>query len=319
MIRFRFLFLLNLLGLSAVVALGFLGFLHPAFDTLGQLRLHASVGLFFLALGWRALGCSNAPAILFALVAFAGAAGSASGLPGVGARDVALTGEKARKLLQFNLRFDNSDHAGVLAMIEATDADILSLAEYSELWREPLERLSARWPFRFHCGESGHVGGSAIFSKFPFAPGREFCGDYASLALKDVEIDGRRIAVGSAHLRWPWPASGPRQVGRLSGELRNLPADALIAGDFNAATWSHTLQRFADAGKLETVAGIGPTWLHGMLPASLARHVGFPIDNVLAKGAVRIVSARTLAPAGSDHLPVLVEFVVRDSECCAKK
>jgi endonuclease/exonuclease/phosphatase (EEP) superfamily protein YafD len=319
MIRFRSLFLLKLLGLSAVVAAGFLGFLHPAFDTLGQLRLHASAALFFLALGWRMLGCANAPAILFALVAFAGVAGSASGLAGVGARDVALTGENVRRLLQFNLRFDNPDHDGVLAMIGETDADILSLTEYSELWREPLAKLSQRWPHRYHCGEWGHVGGSAIFSKFPFAPGREYCGDYASLALQDMEIDGRRVTIGSAHLRWPWPASGPRQVVRLSGELRNLPADALIAGDFNAATWSHALKKFAETGKLETVAGVGPTWLHGMLPASLARYVGFPIDNVLAKGAVRIVSARTLAPAGSDHLPVLVEFVVRDTECCAKK
>jgi endonuclease/exonuclease/phosphatase (EEP) superfamily protein YafD len=315
----RRLLFLALLALSAGVALGFFGFVHPAFDTVGQFRLHFSAALFGLALVWRAMGCSNAPAILFALVAMAGVAASAPGLPGVGARDTALTGETIRRLLQFNLLYNNPDREAALATIMAVDADILSLTEYSEHWREPLERLAARWPHRYHCGEWRHVGGTAILSKFPFADTGEFCGDYASLALTQLDIDGRRVAVGSAHLRWPWPASGPRQIDALKGELEKLPADALIAGDFNAATWSHAVARFAAAGRLQPVAGIGPTWLHGRLPSRLAPYFGFPIDNVLAKGAVRVISAKTLPPAGSDHLPVLVEFVVRDTECCAKK
>ncbi len=158
-----------------------------------------------------------------------------------------------------------------------------------------------------------------IFSKFAFVPGSEFCGTYAALALNDVVIDGRTVTIGSAHLRWPWPASGPRLVTALTPRLRTLGADALIAGDFNAVTWSALLSRFAREGGLTIVDGIGPSWLHRWFPEGMIAIAGLPIDQALMKGDVRVVSARTLPPVGSDHLPVLVEFVVRDTECCKKK
>ena len=49
------------------------------------------------------------------------------------------------------------------------------------------------------------------------------------------------------------------------------------------------------------------TWLHRALPRWLL-FAGLPIDQVFAKGDIRVHSIRNLEPAGSDHLPILVEF-----------
>jgi endonuclease/exonuclease/phosphatase (EEP) superfamily protein YafD len=315
---FRPLLLLAMLGLSAAIAFGFLGALHPAFDTFAHFRLHFAVGLIGLAAIWT-IKCSRVPALIFAAIGFAAIVTCAPGLRGVATRDTPITGETIRRLLHVNVRYDNPEPERVFAMLAQVDADIVSANEMSRFWQLELQKRLVAYPHVYHCPEWSVIGGVMIFSKFPISPGSEFCGDYASLALVEMTIDGRSVTIGSAHLRWPWPASGPRQVDALAPRLGQLGQDALIAGDFNAATWSFLFGKFARLGGLRMVDGIGPTWLHRWFPEAAIRLVGFPIDNVLASGDIGIVSARTLDPVGSDHLPVLVEFVVRDTECCAKK
>jgi endonuclease/exonuclease/phosphatase (EEP) superfamily protein YafD len=131
-----------------------------------------------------------------------------------------------------------------------------------------------------------------------------------------MEFGDIPVVVGNVHLRWPWPASGPRQVAAMAGSLAALGDSALVAGDFNSATWSHTLSQFARHGGFDIQGGIGPTWLHHRLPDLLRRHFGFPIDNVLSKGKVNIVSSQRFEDAGSDHLPILTVFEIDDTDCC---
>ncbi|TGR60157.1 AP endonuclease, partial [bacterium M00.F.Ca.ET.194.01.1.1] len=58
----------------------------------------------------------------------------------------------------------------------------------------------------------------------------------------------------------------------------------------------------------------GPIWIHRKLPDFLRRYAGLPIDQVFSKGGVTIHSATRLEDAGSDHLPVLVEFSLRPDD-----
>ena len=68
------------------------------------------------------------------------------------------------------------------------------------------------------------------------------------------------------------------------------------------------MRRIEADGGLAHVAGIGPSWLDRRLPDALRPYAGLPIDQVIAKGDIVILSAKTLEAVGSDHLPVLVEF-----------
>jgi endonuclease/exonuclease/phosphatase (EEP) superfamily protein YafD len=83
-----------------------------------------------------------------------------------------------------------------------------------------------------------------------------------------------------------------------------------MAGDCNAAPWSGAVRHIAEHGGLTVMPSVGPTWMWRRLPDAL-RFAGLPIDQVFSKGDVVIHSAHKMAPAGSDHLPILVEFSLR--------
>ena len=59
------------------------------------------------------------------------------------------------------------------------------------------------------------IGGSIIYSRFAMSPDEGYCHTYAALALKNFVVEDKMLAIGSVHLRWPWPASGPRQLDDL--------------------------------------------------------------------------------------------------------
>jgi endonuclease/exonuclease/phosphatase (EEP) superfamily protein YafD len=109
---------------------------------------------------------------------------------------------------------------------------------------------------------------------------------------------------------WPWPRQQTWQIGAISEPLAALGDTAIMAGDCNAAPWSAAVRRLADLGGLSVMRSVGPTWLWRRLPDAL-RFAGLPIDQVFSKGAVVIHSGRKMAPAGSDHLPILVEFSLK--------
>lgn len=307
------LFLAMLASATAVLA-GFLGFVHPFFDTLSNFRLHLSVLLGLLAVLWL-LRCSRIPALLFALVAFAGIAGSTQGLPLRTNPARALPSEPVYRLFVMNLRWSNPAPQKVVASVARHDPDIIMLTEYSPSWARRLAGLEAEYPHAFRCPTVPLVHGSLILSRVPMVRDGDFCGEESSLVLTTAMIGGRPVSLGMVHLRWPWPASGPRQIGQLSPVLAAIGPDAIVAGDFNSASWTHSVERFHRAGRLRAVDGIGPTWgpnlKVGGLRLQWPQWLGLPIDNAAVKGAVDVVSVRTLAPAGSDHLPVLLEFVVR--------
>lgn len=310
---YRAILLLGTLGAMVAIAAGFLGRVHPAFDTIANFRAHLGVGLVILAVLWS-LRCSRMAALLFALAGFLAIAASAPGLPMTSHAALPGSNQKAYRLFAMNLFWFNERPEDVLAAIREHRPDILTLSETTAAWRKALSRFDAIYPHRYRCAEYGSLGGTLILSRYRKLEGSEFCGDYGSLALAEFDIDGTEVAIGSVHLRWPWPASGPRQIDALTPELASIGENALIAGDFNSVTWSHGVARFAEAGGMTVVSGIGPSWAPSLTIGGKRRQLpywfGLPIDNVMAKGAVNVFAARTLSDAGSDHLPILVEFTI---------
>ena len=142
--------------------------------------------------------------------------------------------------------------------------------------------------------------------------------DGGTFAVATVDLGGRFLEVGALHLQWPWPFDQSRQIDGLAGPLGGLAETALLAGDLNATPWSAAAARIVEAGRITPVGPVGPTWLYRRLPESL-RFAGLPIDQVFAKGDVLVHSARTLEAAGSDHVPVLVEFSLKAAKPAPEK
>jgi endonuclease/exonuclease/phosphatase (EEP) superfamily protein YafD len=196
-----------------------------------------------------------------------------------------------------------------------TNPDFVFLMEYSKKWQRQISKLDPIYPNRSRCPTTANHGGTLILSKYPFLPGKSYCGTYASLGLRQVKVGASTLTLGVVHLRWPWPASGPPQIYEQLPELGRIDGDAIIAGDFNSVTWSNSIKRFASAGKLAIVENIGPTWGPSVTIAGhelqFPQRLGLPIDNVMVRGDVKVSHAGTLNHLGSDHLPVLVDFEIR--------
>lgn len=307
----------TLLGLGAAalsipLVLGFLGTVHPAFDSLSHFRIHiaaalALAGVLMLVFqGWRLNGA-------VALALSVAATVATLGLPfgGLGAQ---ASAEAPRyRLLQMNLRFDNPQPEAVLSLIGELRPDVITLNEISGMWREKLALLEAAYPYRIVCPQPSYIGGVGILSRRPFA-GEPRCEDRGAMAVAKVDFGGEAIDVATLHLGWPWPFEQPWQLRALLPALAKLGDRAVLAGDFNAAPWSLTVRRAAEAGALKLTRLVGPTWLDRRMPQWLRPYVGLPIDHVMVKGGVLAGASKRLPAAGSDHLPVLVEFSIFPEE-----
>jgi len=302
------------IGFTLGLALSFLNAMHPAFDTLANFRYHFAIATLMLSTLWL-FNRQYQIALTTALVAIFALNSVLSGLPIQQylprTKPTIITDERVYSLIAFNIKFNNEDRSRVVDMVLREDPDIFMALEFSHLWSDQLYRLKQSYKHVYNCTEWKHIGGSYIFSKFPFIQNQEYCHDYAALGTKQVQLDNVKITIGIVHLRWPWPASQPKQIEALKPYLNTLEENALIIGDFNAATWTHAIRSFAKAGNLRVINNIGMTWLHELLPISLSKWIGLPIDNAMTKGKVNVISAKSLAPEGSDHLPLKIEFVIR--------
>lgn len=298
------------LGFPLIILLGFLGSVHPVFDTIANFRFHIALCCFLLAIVWffyRQLQIGLA----IALVGVFGFAQSLAGLPKLQHTPIAPE-SKIYTMLYFNMRFDNPKRSEVLDLIEKHDPDIFSGVEFSSLWSDVVERLKQRYPAHFHCPEWNNIGGLYMFFKFEKTEKPAYCHAYAATGIQQVVIDGKAIEIVGAHLRWPWPASQPRQLRELEPVLTKFSEHVLVAGDFNASTWTYAIQFYASKAKLNVIPNIGPTWLVRLLPDFMRPWVGLPIDNVMYKGAIKIIGVERLDATGSDHLPLLIRFTLAE-------
>lgn len=311
MLYFKKFTILAILGAVLGIGLGFLGAFHPAFDTFSHFRLHVSFGLFVIGI-----------IILFRKWIVIGSIATLTGVIGLYTASIgttltarileADTSKPVYSLLHFNLYWINSERKEAIDRIIKLDPDLISLSEAGERWTIELQRLNQNWPYLLHCAEWGKRGGIKFFSKWPLDDSNQYCGTYGSFAKTEViSPEGLKFTSGSVHVRWPWPASGPKQVDALIPELEKIGVDAVFAGDFNATTWSWSVKRFAKAAKMRITPGVGSTWMIDELPLRYTWWAGLPIDNVMSKGRIKVLSAKTLEDLGSDHLPVLVKFQIQ--------
>ncbi|MBB2970172.1 endonuclease/exonuclease/phosphatase family protein [Mesorhizobium sp. RMAD-H1] len=312
---FAWLLLAAALLLSLPLVLGFLSHLHPALDSFAHLRAHLAVAMGVLALPllFTALWREAAMILLLAVTAFATTLGATQGLLSGAARARAASdSQPLYSLLQLNLRYNNQDPAEVLRLIAREKPDIITLQEVSVEWEPKVKLLEARYPYRQYCRTSPNAWGVDILSRRPFAEGSQSgCVGDGLMAFARFDLGGTPVSVVALHLSWPWPFRQPRQINFVLPHLARLDDPLLIAGDFNATPWSNAVRRIEAATGTHHLSGIGPSWLHWALPAGLARYIGLPIDQVLVSSGIDVTRIGTLAPAGSDHLPVRLDFSVQ--------
>ena len=301
-------------AISCLLALASLpNSLHPAIDSLSHFRMHLVALSLLCALPlllskrWRRTAM---PIIAAALLVSAVTVGPL--LSNGGIRAAAAPGGSAPyRLLQSNLRFDNSEPDRLFELIAQAKPDVVTLQEVSKDWIARLSVLNEQYRHRVICERESRLGGVAILSRHPIKTDSAACLDDGLLAIATVEVDGRQVDMAALHLHWPWPYDQHAQVDWNARDLSQLGATALLAGDFNAAPWSNTTRMLAAGGGLEPAGLIGPTWLRAWMPDALRRLAGLPLDQILIKGGIAPTRIERGPSIGSDHLPVLMEFALR--------
>lgn len=218
-----------LLGL----ALGYLGLLHPAGDSLAVFRLPfaglAMIAAFCLRRDWRA-ALAGAVASLVVLVGWLGI------LPD----PLPDTPGHRLRAYQKNMLYRNTGNAALIASIRQSGADLVMLEEVSAANLPILETLQADYPLQAYC-PFRVVGGVAVLARQGVILDRLPCeADLGMAGLRIGTAEGP-LWVIALHLPWPWPHEQSDHVQRVVGQLRGLDGEMVLAGDFNTVGWANAL------------------------------------------------------------------------------
>ncbi len=314
--RLPFLLLLAAVLASLPLVLGFLGPLHPFFDAFSHLRVHLSVLMALLALPllFTPLRREGAMVLLLAITAFGTTFSGTSALFGAtaGAQTQAAPGARY-SLVQINLRYDNPHPKRVLRMIAQEKPDIVTYEEAGDEWNRWLDILKGRYPYRLHCRKDSdpHIDGVGILSRRPFSDGsKPTCVGDGLLAMAAVDFGGTSVNVAALHSPLPWPYGQSQALDTAASQLQPLKGPTIIAGDFNAVPWSAAVRRIEATTGTHAIRGIGGSWFPFFLPVKWAPVLGFHIDQIFVDSDILAPKAATREDAGSDHLPVRLDFSV---------
>jgi endonuclease/exonuclease/phosphatase (EEP) superfamily protein YafD len=217
------------------------------------------------------------------------------------------------RILTHNVLRPSRTWKNVEALVREFNPDIVALQEVDKDWMEGLGGLRAIYPHFYHVDHAGNFG-IALFSR---------------IAWEDVDVQWFGEAeLPSLHFRFqlqgrypvelvnthPLPPTSSVDSRARNGQLLLTAANMdrnrsrILLGDFNLTPWSPWFQEILRRGGLRDAAtgfGFTPTW--HCFPTVLG---GVRIDHVLASPDWIVENYQVGGPAGSDHLPVIVDLAL---------
>lgn len=214
------------------------------------------------------------------------------------------------RLMVYNIYFRNNDLDAIRAEVDAFDPDIIFLMEYSFAIQAEIEAQFADYPYRL-LEPSRMTSGVALFSRLPLTTSEVYRFEGTRIPIIEVAfaVAGQTVTLVGGH-PWPpidrWASLHAMQVADVQRVAAQADGPLIVAGDFNAVPWSFALRQLqAAAGVQDTRRGLGrlTTWSGPPL-------VRLSLDHVFASQELAVQSYAQGQPGGSDHLPIVVDFVV---------
>ncbi|MEE9314618.1 MAG: endonuclease/exonuclease/phosphatase family protein [Rhizobiaceae bacterium] len=291
--------------------LGWLQDYHPAFDSLSHFRLHFAVLLsaasIFLVLfrKWKLAVVSLATVLISLWLTIPFLPNFGSNRPDDGTFENRVPANFS--VVQFNMRYNNNDLDAAIKSLRSVDADVYLLQELTNRNLRVFKELKKTHPYQLEC-ISYVVGSVALASRHPFvAGGEQNCSRFDGVVSAQILVGKTTLTIASVHLRWPWPYNQRKQVARLKEPLSRLNKPLILAGDFNAAPWSHVINQIGKITAAKPMAGMVLSWSHRLIKKTFGIGPTLPIDHIYYKGLIPI-SRKVLAEAGSDHYPIHTLF-----------
>ena len=220
-------------------------------------------------------------------------------------------------IMTANVLMTNKQAADFLKIVKNTDPDMLLVMEVDQWWVSQLEPLKKRYPYTMEYPTSNAYG-MALYSRFPLENASiKFLSqkDVPSFHARVVLPSGKAFVFHGIHPVAPVPSSkypdlvGEEEVALLKiGKIvakDSLPA--IVAGDFNDVSWSHTSRLFGQEGNLNNVR-IGRGLYNTFSAKSVIQR--WPIDHYFVTPEFALLELERLQRFGSDHFPMYAEFVL---------
>jgi endonuclease/exonuclease/phosphatase (EEP) superfamily protein YafD len=217
-----------------------------------------------------------------------------------------------------NVLMTNRNAAGLLAMVEREQPEVLVLTEIDDYWERELAPLKRAYPFGKWVPQTNTYG-IALLSRKPISPvevrhltDREVPSLRTTLRLQgEILVDFHAVHPRPPVLKEPGSIK-PQDSNVRDAELVQLARTVskgqnpvIVAGDFNDVAWSQTTRLFQRLSGL-----LDPRKGRGLFNTFHAKHVWlrYPLDHLFHSEEFTVLGIRRLEAFGSDHFPILVKL-----------
>jgi endonuclease/exonuclease/phosphatase (EEP) superfamily protein YafD len=235
----------------------------------------------------------------------------------IGGKEVpqAEAGAQTYSVMVANVLIDNPEKEALVAELQQADPDMLLIMENDSKWSEALQALQAKYPHRLEQ-PLDNAYGMSLYSKMVFTNSETQYlqyNDVPSFKVRVKTAQGKEFVLFGVHPVAPVPSSKyPDGVGDEEKELiivgnqvEALSVPAIVAGDYNDVSWSHTERLFKAEGKLHNVRkgrGVIPTFNANSLI------MRWPLDHFFVTEEVKVNRLERIELPGSDHFALMAEF-----------
>ncbi|HHS93358.1 MAG TPA: hypothetical protein ENK82_08415, partial [Campylobacterales bacterium] len=261
------------ISLAVPFLLSFLNFVHPLFDSYSHFRIHllyALIPLMFLLAFFHEVKNTLLYLLLTLVASYYLYTLHQPFVP----KTISNDKNNSLKLIQYNLNFQNQELDEVVKYFKNSSADVITLQEVTPEHQAKLEEMKTEsyliefseeypylgwkkgaYPYQRYC-EYSAVGAVAILSKHPLNEAQSACLEHQGLLWSEIKVKERAINLVSIHTYWPYPFQQPEQIQSIKPIFSHIKTPSIIAGDFNAAPWSHTVKEIEKASKTKIVKGL---------------------------------------------------------------
>lgn len=210
-----------------------------------------------------------------------------------------------------NVKMKNRDHDRLIEQIREADPDVLFLTEVDESWANALQPLLDEYPYALTHPQSDTFG-KVFASRLPVlnadileSPGENTPSVFALLRASDDKL----VQFVGLHPKAPLPGQDTTQrdnsIKSAAEKTNGDVAGAVAMGDFNDVPWSSTTTAFREIGDWKD-----PRIGRGTYPTfpAFAPALGWPLDQIMVNGQIKVRRFEVLDANGSDHRAVLGEL-----------
>jgi endonuclease/exonuclease/phosphatase (EEP) superfamily protein YafD len=219
------------------------------------------------------------------------------------------------RVMLMNVNRQTGDSVRVLEAVKRFDADLVLLEEVDEAWLERLAGLREEYPYRIEQPQPDNFG-IALFSRTPLQDAQvAYFGDSGAASTVARLVYGTRtISFIGTHPVPPGSAEFSRmrdtQMEAIADAVVEMSKPVIVLGDLNMTPWSPVFQHFLDRTGLSNSGkgwGLQTTWPANLIPFRV------PLDHCLHSEGVQVVGREIGPNVGSDHYPLIVDFVFDES------